>query len=112
MCALELPEIDTQIWQRYRNRDVVVLGLSGDGLFGQESRETVERFGAQSGVSFPLLLGDQSRRGYGKSQANISPYPFDVIIDREGKIRYMSSKFDGEAMRRVIDELLDGDGQG
>ena len=37
MCSLEFPDLETQIWQRFSDDDIVVLGMSGPGLFGSES---------------------------------------------------------------------------
>lgn len=96
------------MWQVYRDRGVVVLGLSGGGLFGAETPQTVANFRKQTGVGFPLLLGDQSRRAYGRrdQEPAISPFPFDVVLDRDGKIRYARTKYDRAALLRTVDSLL------
>lgn len=83
-----------------------MLGVSGDGLFGGESAETLGRFADQTRVTFPILLGDRSRAAYADGDHSISPFPFDVVIDREGRVRYMATRFDGPAMRVTIDKLL------
>ncbi len=106
MCSLEFPDLQKQLHEPLRDAGLVVLGVSGDGLFGDESRTTLERFVEQTKVTFPILLGDDSRRAYGKPASRISPFPFDVIIDKEGKVRYASARFDAAQLRRVIDELL------
>ena len=106
MCSLEFPDIETKIWQHYQDDDVVVLGLSGQGLFGQEGVDTVSAFAEQTNVTFPLLLGDMTRGEYASSYGAISPYPFDVILDRDGTIQYLRTEFDAEAMRQTIEQLL------
>lgn len=83
-----------------------MLGVSGDGLFGGESAETLSRFVEQTRVTFPILLGDRSRGAYADGGHAISPFPFDVVIDRKGKVRYMATRFDGQAIRVKIDKLL------
>lgn len=85
---------------------MVVLGLSGSGLFGSESAATVEAFREQTGVTFPLLLGDSTFGQYQNPDGSISPYPLDVIIDQQGTIRYLRHEFDAEGMRATIDALL------
>lgn len=85
---------------------VIVLGLSGGGLFGGESAETVRAFRDQTGVTFPLLLGDRSYFEYGDAGGRISPFPLDVIVDRRGVVRYVRAEFDGEAMEATIERLL------
>lgn len=86
--------------------DVVVLGLSGSGLFGTESADTVSAFRDQTNVTFPLLLSDQTYSQYANVDGSISPYPLDVIIDKSGTIRYVRHKFDPQAMQALIEQLL------
>ncbi len=83
-----------------------MLGLSGSGLLGTESAQTVENFRDQTGVSFPLLLGDTSKSKYAHPDATISPYPIDVIVDRQGTIRYLRHEYDPAAMDAVLEGLL------
>jgi hypothetical protein len=85
---------------------VVVLGMSGAGLFGGESNSTVSNFVQQTGVTFPVLLNDSTYFEYANPDGSISPYPLDVIIDRDGRIRYLRHDFDGDAMRETIENLL------
>lgn len=84
----------------------MVLGLSGGGLFGTENADTVGAFAEQTQVTFPLLLGDISRGQLSFSDPSISPYPLDVILDRQGTIRYLRREFDAQAMQETIELLL------
>jgi hypothetical protein len=84
----------------------VVLGLSGSGLFGNESATTVENFRDQTGVTFPLLLGDSTYGSYAQPDGSISPYPLDVVVDKNGIIRYVGHHFDGAAIESTIQKLL------
>mgnify|MGYP000220795759 CR=1 FL=1 len=107
MCSLEFPDIETKLWQRYNDRDdVLVLGMAGPGVFGTESAETVGAFQEQTQVSFPLLLQDTTRSKLAFSDAAISPYPLDVILDRDGTIRYLRREFDVGAMEATLEQLL------
>ncbi len=83
-----------------------MLGLSGSGLFGEESQSTVSAFQEQTGVTFPLLLGDSTYSGYAQVDGAISPYPLDVIVDKQGIVRYIRHEFDGAAMEATIAQLL------
>jgi len=107
VCSLEFPDIETKLWQRYSDRDdVLVLGMSGGGLFGTESEATVSAFREQTQVTFPLLMQDTTRGQLAFSDASISPYPLDVILDRTGTIRYLRREFDVEAMDATLQQLL------
>ena len=87
------------------DQGLVVLGLSGDGLFGTESSVTVNAFRNQTGVTFPLILNDSTYFDYASSDS-ISPFPLDVIVDRTGTIRYVRREFDPNAMRSMVELLL------
>ena len=82
-----------------------MLGLSGSGL-GSESPATVAQFKEQTGVTFPLLLNDTTKDLYANSDGSITPYPLDVIVDRNGTVVYLRHEFDSDAMQATIDNLL------
>ncbi len=83
-----------------------MLGVSGSGLFGSESTSTIAAFVEQTGVQFPILRGDTSYAEYAEPEGAISPFPLDVIVDRDGSIAYLRREFDAEAMLSTIDRLL------
>jgi hypothetical protein len=84
---------------------VVILGLSGDGL-GNESPATVAAFQQQTGVTFPLLLGDTTKDLYANNDGSITPYPVDVIVDKNGTIAYLRHELDIASMQATVDQLL------
>jgi hypothetical protein len=79
--------------------------MSGVGL-GAESPATVAAFKQQTGVTFPLLLGDMTKDLYANNDGSITPYPLDVIIDKNGTIVYLRHELDSAGMQAVIDQLL------
>lgn len=83
----------------------MVLGLSGDGL-GQETLATVVNFKAQTGVTFPVLVGDTTKGVYANNDGAVSPYPLDVIADKDGTIVYLRHEVDIVAMEQVIVQQL------
>jgi peroxiredoxin len=80
--------------------------MSGLGLLGNESPQTVANFRDQTGVTFPLLLNDTSKSKLAYPDGVISPYPIDVIIDKQGTIRYLRHDYDPAAMDETIQKLL------
>ena len=84
----------------------MVLGLSGDGLFGEETMATLTSFRRQFDISFPLLLGDATRRAYGRGPEAISPFPFDVVVDKRGVVRRVSTRFDRAETKALVEQLL------
>ena len=78
-----------------------LLGLSGDGL-GAETPATVQAFKEQTGVTFPLLLGDTSYSQYALNDEKITPYPLDVVADSNGNIVYLRHELDIAALEEAI----------
>lgn len=83
-----------------------MLGLSGRGLFGNESTSTLAGFVDQTGVSFPILRGDNTYFDYADPDGAISPFPLDVIVGPDGNIAYLRREFDLDAMVMTIERLL------
>ena len=104
MCALEFPGIE-QLYQKYKDQGLIVLGMSGDGL-GSEDLATINAFKSQTMVTFPLLVGDTTKDEYADTDGAITPYPLDVIADKDGNIVYLRHEVDIAAMEQVIVEQL------
>ena len=63
-------------------------------------------FREQTRVSFPLGFDtDVSYKSFRVGKA-ISPFPLDVIIDRQGRVVYVSRRYDLAAMEAKLAELL------
>lgn len=108
MCSLEFSDLEPSIWQRFKDRGVQVVGLDPGGLMGGDTPEILEAFREQTGVTFPIgwdpdLSYATFRPAGGDS---ISPFPLDVIIDRDGVIRYVNREYEASAMTAVIESLL------
>lgn len=104
VCRKEMPHIEKDIWQKYKDRkDFMLLGIDID-----EERDKVIRFGQDVNVTYPLVLDPGSKifhlfagKGAGVTR--------NVIIDRTGKIVFMTRLFkeeEFEAMKDVIDGLM------
>ena len=81
--------------------------MSGRGLFGGESTSTLASFVEQTGITFPVLRNDTTYFDYANPDGSISPYPLDVIVDREGRIAYLRHEFNADDMVTTILRLLD-----
>ena len=57
-------------------------------------------------MTFPLLLNDTTKSKYAFPDGVISPYPIDVVVDKDGIIRYLRHEYDPEAMAQVIETAL------
>ncbi len=104
VCRKEMPHIEKDIWQKYKDRkDFMLLGIDID-----EERDKVVRFGQNVNVTYPLVLDPGSKifHLFAEKSAGVTR---NVIIDRDGKIVFMTRLFkeeEFEAMKDVIAGLM------
>ena len=106
MCGLEFPDIEQLIWKPHRADGVVVIGINTGGLYGDDNRTRIERFIAETGITFPVaqdLAGSAGQFGGGPA---ISPFPIDVVVGRDGRIVYVSREYDASAMIGAVQAAL------
>jgi peroxiredoxin len=94
------------MWQTYRERGVVVIGVASGGLQGGDTPEILADFIKQTGVTFPVGWDDNDSYLQLRPGGGVSPFPVDVIIDKQGRIQYREPRYDAEAMRAVVEQLL------
>lgn len=96
-----MPDIDTNIFQRYSPDDVIVVGLHpGD------PPDLILDFLEQTGIGFPIVQ-DQGTRGLLSFPSGVGyPYPRDVIIGKDGTVRSIKNSFDVVEATTLIDALL------
>jgi len=104
VCRKEMPHIEKDIWQRYKeNNDFVLIGIDL-----KEPVEKVKKFAQDMGITYPLALDPEGDIFYSFAQ-NGAGVTRNVIIDRDGKIVYMTRLFKMEEfneMTKVIEALL------
>lgn len=104
VCRREMPHIEKEIWQKHKNnREFTLIGVDMD-----EPLETVKKFAADMKITYPMALdpGGDIFYTFAAKGAGVTR---NVIIDRSGKIAYMTRLFKEEEfneMKRVIDSLL------
>ena len=105
MCSLEFPDLD-KLHRELGKKGLVVLGMSAGGLGGGDTPAMVDRFVRQTGITFPVLMNAGSQYSSYRITRGISPFPVDVIVDKKGRMAYLSTRFDMTAMRAVITREL------
>ncbi len=103
VCRKEMPFIESDIWQKHKNDNFVLIGLDRD-----EPLETVNHFAQETGITYPLALDDNADifALYALKEAGVTR---NVIINKEGKIvkltrLYNETEFN--EMKEVIEQLL------
>jgi peroxiredoxin len=87
---------------------LVVIGLNPGGLFAGDGEFIMSQFKEQTGITFPL--GWTTDNSYGSFRSgggsSISPFPLDVVIGRDGTIRYISREYEPDQMIAIIEQAL------
>jgi peroxiredoxin len=99
VCRKEMPHIEKEIWQPYKNQGLIVVGIDRD-----EPLETVKKFSDETGISYPLALDPKAEifKLYAEEKAGVTR---NVLIDREGKIVFLTRLFNEEEFSALVDEI-------
>ncbi len=73
-------------------------------VFG-ETDELLRAFRDQTGITFPMAWDDGSRDDYAFPQS-ISPYPRQVLIDRDGTVVHLASAHRPDVLTEAIKVAL------
>lgn len=112
-CIVTMPKINS-LQQRYKDRGLVVLGLTK--FFGEVNRRPVtpaaelaslRAFRAQHGLDYGFVVADT---GENDASYGVGPIPTAVLIDRRGRVRHFVVgvyKGSDEELAAVVRRLLD-----
>ncbi len=90
------------LWQEYREK-----GLQMVGVWAYQKTH-LDPILAQTGVSFPIGIPTDSTamKVYTAVHSGTSWFPFQVLIDGNGKVVYMASDYDAEGLRGALEKAL------
>jgi len=88
VCRKEMPHIESKIWQPYKDKGLILLGVDR-----REPREKVEMFAKEMNITYPLVLDEESKifELYAAPNAGVTR---NVIVGKDGKIIFMTRLFD------------------
>jgi peroxiredoxin len=97
VCRKEMPYIEGEIWQEKKDDNLKLIGIDRD-----EPPETIKKFGNEVGITYPMALdpGAGIFSQYAEKDAGVTR---NVIIDRNGKIIFLTRLFE----REEFDEMKD-----
>jgi peroxiredoxin/outer membrane lipoprotein-sorting protein len=101
-CRQEAPELEKDLWQAYKARDVVVLGVATWARDNPTKR--AEAFAREFKLTFPVLVDAENKVA---EMYRVNGVPTTFIIDREGVVREFVVGADVAAIKRAITALLD-----
>ena len=83
-------------------------GVAEGGLRGGDTDLLLRNFVDQTGVTFPIV---SDRRSYstfarGTTTQMISPFPLDVLIDRQGRVVSIRGEYDADSLAAEVEAAL------
>lgn len=96
-CKESIPFLES-LYQRYKERGFVVIGISLD-----EETEIVERFKKRFKITYPILMGEEKT----KKDYRITGLPEMFILERNGNLRYHHLGFN-KSLKDKIDKEIKG----
>ena len=100
-CRMSMPELE-KIYQKYRGKDVEVIGVSADDPSTQPQIPAVKQ---ALGVTYPTVIGDKTPSLLKNYSA--SGLPMLYVIDKQGNIRLQEAGFDSVNGLAKADKLID-----
>lgn len=96
-CMAEMPRVEKEIWQKYKNENFVVLALGRE-----HSKEELDKFNKEKGFTF--LIAPDTKRAVFSLFAKES-IPRNYLIDKEGKIIWQGIGYDKNEFDKLIVEI-------
>ena len=98
VCRKEMPHIENDIWLKHKNnKDFALFGIDMD-----EPVEKVKKFAEDMKITYPLALDPDAKIFYtfAAKRAGITR---NVIIDKSGKIVYMTRLFKQDEFNEMVE---------
>jgi peroxiredoxin len=103
VCREEMPHLEKEVWQAYRDKGLLLIGVDRD-----EPLDKVKKFHSDMHISYPLAL-DPGADIFGRFADKKSGVTRNVVIDRDGKIAYLTRLYDPQefaSMVKAVDALI------
>jgi len=103
VCREEMPHLEKDVWQAFKNKGLVLIGVDRD-----EPPAKVQKFHTDMQISYPLAL-DPGADIFGRFADKKSGVTRNVVIDKTGKIVYLTRLYDKEefaSMLKAVDALV------
>jgi peroxiredoxin len=103
-CTLEMPTLEA-LWRRYRERGLVVLGVSVDR---GAPRGLIEPYVARLGLTFPILLDPDMEAA---NAWRVASLPATFIVRPGGEavgLAFGAREWDSQQMRALLERFLPG----
>ncbi len=96
-----MPDLESTLWAPHREDGLLVYGLHRG-----ESPDDLADFIEQTGVTFPVLNGRGTLADFAFPPGVGYPYPRDVVIGKDLRVRAIRNSFNVEEMKALVERLL------
>jgi peroxiredoxin len=96
-CLAEMPHLEKEVWQKYKDKGLVVLAIGRE----HQNSELVE-FQKKRGFTFPMA-GDAKREVYGRYATQYIPR--NILIGKDGKILFQSVGFEQSEFQKMVQTI-------
>jgi len=99
VCREEMPYLESDIWQAFKGKDVVLIGVDRD-----EPLEVVQKFHKDMKITYPLALdpGAAIFQKFADKKAGVTR---NVVIDKNGYIRFLTRLYDKEEFSLLVENV-------
>jgi peroxiredoxin len=104
VCRKEMPHLENEVWLPNKDKDFLLIGVDYD-----EPIEKVVEYAEKMKITYPMAL-DPGAEIFAKFAKKKSGVTRNVVIDKTGKIAFLTRLFDKdefEKMKSEISRLLD-----
>jgi peroxiredoxin len=88
-CNMEAPHLEKEVWQKYRGRGVIVVGIDA----GEQSdpEKNARQFRDKHALTYPILVDADN---HVMEKYGVTAFPTSLVIDRKGVVRLAEVGFD------------------
>ena len=97
VCRKEMPHLEKDVWQEFKDNDLILIGVDRD-----EPLETVIQFQKDMRTTYPMAL-DPGAEIFGLFADKNSGVTRNVVIDKNGKIVFLTRLFEEKEYNQMID---------
>ena len=99
VCIQEMPHLEKDVWQRFKDDGLKLIGVDKD-----EPLDVVRKFQKRVGTTYPIAL-DPGSKHFTKFAHENSGVTRNIVIDRDGKIAFLTRLFDKVEFQQMIDVI-------
>ena len=90
VCRLEMPHLEKDVWQRFKDDSLILIGIDRN-----------EKFKKEMGVTYPIAL-DLGANHFAKFALKESGVTRNIVIDKDGKIAFLTRLFEEKEFKEMI----------